>query len=78
MLLQIIFVVKKCLWNLTKVDYPTYLYNAKEGTLKKIELSFENERQIIDALKTTQIFYWPDKYSEPIIDNINNIKSKTR
>ena len=77
-LLQMIFVVKKCLLNLTGIDYPIYLYSANKGLLKEIELSFEKEQQIIDTLKTSQIFYWPDDYSEPVIENISNINSKRR
>ena len=34
-LLQMIYVVKKCLENITKIDYPIYLYNSKEGKIKK-------------------------------------------
>ena len=75
-LLQMILVVKKCLESLTNIDYPIYLYNAKRGSIKKIELSFENEGQILNTLKITQIFYWPDEYSEPIIEDISNMKLK--
>ena len=77
-LLQMIFIVKKCLFNLTNIDYPIYLYNAQKGNIKKIELSFEDEQEIINTLKTTQIFYWPDEYNEPIVDDINNMKSKRK
>ena len=77
-LLQMIYIVKKCLFKLTDIDYPIYLYNTKEGKLKELELSLENEQQIINTLQTRQIFYWPDEYSEPIIDDINNIKSNTK
>jgi len=77
-LLQMIYIIKKCLVNLTGIDYPLYLYNAREGNLKKIDLSFEMEQQIIDNLKTTQIFYWPDEYDKPIIDDILEIKTKIR
>lgn len=77
-LLQMIYIVKKCLFKLTEIDYPIYLYSRKEGKLKEIELSLEKEQQIINTLLTSQIFYWPDEYSEPIIDDINNIKSNTK
>lgn len=77
-LLQMIYIIKKCLVNITGIDYPVYLYKLREGKLKRIELSSELEQQILDTLKTTQIFYWPDKYSEPVVENINNLKSHTR
>ena len=77
-LLQMIYLVKQCLLKLTEIDYPIYLYSRKEGKLKEIELSLEKEQQIINTLLTSQIFYWPDEYSEPIIDDINNIKSNIK
>ena len=77
-LLQMIYVVKKCLENITGIDYPIYLYNSKEGKINKIELTNELEQQIIQALKTTQVFYWPDEYDEPITDDIGNINKYTR
>lgn len=77
-LLQMIYVVKKCLENITGIDYPIYSYNSKEGKINKIELTNELEQQIIQTLKTTQIFYWPDEYDEPITDDIGNINKYTR
>lgn len=77
-LLQMIYVVKKCLENITGIDYPIYSYNSKEGKINKIELTNELEEQIIQTLKTTQVFYWPDEYDEPIIDDIRNINKYTR
>ena len=72
-LLKMIYVVRRCLEELTQVDYPIYLYDAKEGKISKIELTEELEQQIIDNLKTTQIFYWPDEYEEPVISNIDKV-----
>lgn len=77
-LLQMIYVVKKCLENITGIDYPIYSYNSKEGKINKIELTNELEEQIIQTLKTTQVFYWPDEYNEPIIDDIRNINKYIR
>ena len=77
-LLQMIYVVKNCLENITGIDYPIYLYNSKEGKINKIELTDELEQQIIKTLKTTQIFYWPDEYDEPIISNIEDTHKYTR
>ena len=73
-----IYVVKKCLENITGIDYPIYSYNSKEGKINKIELTNELEEQIIQTLKTTQVFYWPDEYDEPIIDDIRNINKYAR
>jgi len=78
MLLQMIYVIKKCLESLTGIDYSIYLYNTREGILNRIELSLELEQQILDTLKTTQMFYFPDEYSEPVVENINNVKYHTR
>lgn len=77
-LLQMIYVVKKCLENITGINYPIYLYNSKEGKINKIELTNELEKQIVQSLKTTQIFYWPDEYDEPVINNIEDIHRHTR
>lgn len=77
-LLQMIYIVKKCLDNVTGIDYPIYLYNSKDGKLNKIELTNELEQQIIQSLKTTQVFYWPDEYDEPVINDIREIGKYTR
>ena len=77
-LLQMIYVVKNCLENITGIDYPIYLYNSKEGKINKIELTDELEQQIIKTLKTTQIFYWPDEYDEPIISDIEDTHKYTK
>ena len=77
-LLQIIYVAKKCLDNITGIDYPIYLYNSKEGKLNKIELTSEFEQYIIQSLKTTQVFYWPDEYDEPVINDIREIHKYTK
>lgn len=69
-LLQMIYVVKKCIENIIGIDYPIYSYNSKEGKINKIELTNELEQQIIQTLKTTQLFYWPDNYDEPVINDI--------
>lgn len=71
-LLQMIYVIKKCLENITGIDYPIYSYNSKEGKISKIELTTELEQQIIQTLKTTQIFYWPDEYNEPVTSDIED------
>lgn len=71
-LLQRIYVIKKCLKEITEIDYPIYLYDSNNGTLEKIELTYQEEQEIIDNLQTADIYYWPDSYNEPVISNINN------
>lgn len=63
---------------LTDIDYPIYLYNSQKGMIKKAELSLEIEEQITNSLVTTQIFYWPDDYLEPVLENKTNINSQIR
>ena len=70
LLLQMIYVVKKCLKNITGIDYPIYSYDSKNGKLNYIELTNELETQIIHSLRTTNLFYWPDEYEEPVINEI--------
>lgn len=72
LLLQMIYVVKSCLKNITGVDYPIYSYDSKNGKLNYIELTEELETQIIQSLKTTNLFYWPDEYEAPVIKEINS------
>mgnify|MGYP003298501731 CR=1 FL=1 len=52
-----------------------YLFEKGEKLEAKAN---ELEEQIIQTLKTTQVFYWPDEYDEPIIDDIRNINKYTR
>ena len=54
------------------------IQNSKEGKLNKIELTSELEQQIIQSLKTTQVFYWPDEYDEPTINDIREKHKYTR
>lgn len=77
-LLKMIYVIKRFLNSMVGIDYPIYSYDLKNGKLNKIELSLDDELQIIESLKTTEIFYWPDSYDDAIIDDIRNIKSRKR
>ena len=63
---------------ITGIDYPIYSYNSKQGRLNKIELTNELEQQTIESLNTTQVFYWPDEYEEPVIYDIGNKKMYTK
>ena len=75
LLLQMIYIVKKCLKNITGIDYPIYSYDSKNGKLNYIDLTDELETQIIQSLKTTNLFYWPDEYEEPVVGKIENSHS---
>ena len=72
LLLQKIYIVKTCLKNITGIDYPIYSYDTKNGKLNYVELADELETQIIQSLKTTNLFYWPDEYEKPVVEEINN------
>ena len=74
-LLQMIYVAKKCIESMSGIDYPVYLYNSSEGKLKQMQISHEKEEEIIASLRTTQLFYWPDTYTEPVTEDLNMIKS---
>lgn len=71
-LLAMIYMVKKCLAKITAIDYPIYLYNSRTGSLSEIELTYELEQEIIHNLKTTQLFYWPDNYDNPVVSDIKD------
>ena len=75
-LLQMIYVVRKCLEKLTGITYPIYSYNRALGKLNKIELSPELEDKIVESLENIELFYWPEEYDEPVIDTIESGKGK--
>lgn len=72
LLLQMIYVVRFCLKKITGIDYPIYSYDVKNGKLNYIELTDELEKQIVQNLKSKKVFYWPDDYEEPVVEDINN------
>ena len=49
----------------------------KNGKLNYVELTDELEQQIIDGLKTNNIFYWPDDYQLPVTAKIENAHTNT-
>ena len=77
LLVQMIYVVRTCLKMITEVEYPIYSYDINNGKLTYMELSYELEQQIIQSLKSNNLFYWPDEYEEPIIDKIENARTHT-
>lgn len=76
-LLSFAIIIKKMLQHMLDIEYPIYLYDAKYGSIEKINLTTEIQNNIISHLKTKNIFYWPDEYNEPAFANIDNLKSKT-
>ena len=58
------------------IEYPIYLYDSKCGRIERMELTPELQEEITSNLKTKNIFYWPDDYDEPVIESLDNIKSK--
>ncbi len=75
-LLERILIAQKCLEDMLEIKYPIYLYDSDKGTLEKIELSKEIEEEMINHMRTTQMFYWPDECEFPIIKDIGNEKNK--
>ena len=71
-LLKKIFVIKKMLKVLTGIDYPIFLYNFIKGELERIDLSKDQEAEIIDSLEANQIYYWPEESKEPMYISIES------
>ena len=72
-----IYVIKKCLELLTNIDFPVYMYDRVNGSIKKVEITKDYEEQINESLDIHNIFCWPEDYSEPLIEDISNINTKT-
>lgn len=66
LLLQMLYVAKECIKDITGIDYPIYSYNSKNGRLNSFVLTDEIVKQITQSLKTNQLFYWPDNYDDPV------------
>lgn len=78
LLLQMIYVVRSCLKSITGIEYPVYSYNINNGKLNYIELTDELEQQIIQSLEASKLFYWPDEYEEPIVDELKSTHNYTK
>ena len=65
-LLMKILIVKKTLQALTGIDYPIYLYDWLNGKLNRIDLTKEQEEDIIVNLKANRVMIWPDSIDEPV------------
>ena len=72
LLLQMTYVARSCLKNITGVEYPIYSYDSNNGRMNHVELTKELEEHIIQNLKTNKIFYWPDEFESPIVDEIKS------
>ena len=64
-LLKNIFVVNNMLKNLTGIEYPIYLYDFNIGKMEKIDLSKEQEDELVSSLASDKIFCWPDGFDNP-------------
>ena len=78
LLLQMVYVVRSCLKSMTGIDYPIYSYDTVNGKINHIELTEELEQQITESLRTNKVFYWPDDYEQPVIDEIKSSNDYTR
>jgi hypothetical protein len=77
LLLQRLYVARTCLKDITGIEYPIYSYDLKNGKINYVELTDELEQQIIDGLKTNNIFYWPDDYQLPVTAKIEKAHTNT-
>ena len=77
LLLQMTYVARSCLKNITGVEYPIYSYDSNNGRMNHVELTKELEEHIIQNLKTNKIFYWPDEFESPIVDEIKSTHNYT-
>ena len=75
LLFQRLYVAKKCIKDITGIDYPIYSYDLKNAKLTNIDLTDELVEQITQCLKSNQIFYWPDEYNEPVVKEIGYTNS---
>lgn len=65
-LLMRMMVVKKMLYAFTGKDYPIYLYDWQIGKLDRIDLTLEQEEDIIASLPANKVMIWPDEEDKPI------------
>ena len=75
LLLQMLYVAKECIKDITGIDYPIYSYDSINGKLNNIVLTDELVDQITKNLKTNKLFYWPDNYDEPVEKEISSSNS---
>ena len=75
LLLQMFYVAKECIKDITGIDYPIYSYDRVNGRLNSFILTDEIEEHIIQGLKCNQLFYWPDNYDEPVEKEIGSTNS---
>ena len=71
-LLKKIYVIKKLLENMVGIEYPIYIYDWNIGKLDLVELSKEQEEELISNLESDRIFCWPDDCDEPFYISIES------
>lgn len=70
-LLKHIYVIKRLLRQMVDVDYPIYLYDWRIGKLELLDLSKEQEEELISKLASNQISYWLDNSDKPVLISID-------
>lgn len=63
-LLRKMYVVKRLLKHMTNTDYPIYLYD-ESGSLELVNLTIEQENDIIYSLGSNVITCWPEEKDKP-------------
>ena len=76
LLLKKIYIVKSVLKYMTGIDYPIYLYDWNIGKIELIDLTKEDEENLIGSLESNQIYYWPDDIDKPELITISSEKTK--
>lgn len=71
-LLKMIYLARRCLKDITGIEYPIYSYDLRNGKLNYVELTNDLEEHIIQNLRSTKLMYWPDNYEEAVTEEIKN------
>jgi len=77
-LLKRIYVVKIMLREITGIDYPIYIYDLDIGSLNKVELSIQDEEELINSLECDKVLFWPDTSSTPSYIDLSPSKKVIR
>ena len=73
-LLKKIYIAKRMIKHMTGIDYPIYLYDWNLGKLELIDLSKEQEEELIASLDIDQIQYWPEDLDEAELIPIDSLE----
>jgi hypothetical protein len=71
-LLKNIYAVKYMLKKFTGIDYPIYLYDFLNGKLELIDLTKEEEEELMSTSEASYISYWPDSLNEGVFEPIES------